>query len=132
MASSSWYVYLLRCADDSLYCGITNDVRARLAAHAAGKGARYTRGRGPFALVMTRRCRDTGDALRLEYAVKQLDREAKLALDAASACAENRARRHRASHRENCHAGIDASAVAVSRPVCEHGSRCGCGAEDTL
>ena len=76
-----WYVYLVRCADDSLYCGITNDVAARLAAHTAGKGARYTRGRGPFALVMTRRCRDKSFALRLEHAVKQLDRPAKLALD---------------------------------------------------
>ncbi|MEO8843573.1 MAG: GIY-YIG nuclease family protein [Kofleriaceae bacterium] len=80
---ASWYyVYLLRCADGSLYCGITNDVTARIAAHAAGKGARYTRGRGPLELVLQRRCRDKGSALRLEHAIKQLDRPAKLALDA--------------------------------------------------
>jgi putative endonuclease len=80
--ASCYYVYLLRCGDDSLYCGITNDVTARIAAHAAGKGARYTRGRGPLELVLKRRCRDKGSALRLEHAIKQLDRTAKLALDA--------------------------------------------------
>ncbi len=79
----AYYVYLLRCGDDSLYCGITNDVPARLAAHAAGKGARYTRGRGPLELVLSRRCRDKSTALRLEHAIKQLDRPAKLALDRA-------------------------------------------------
>ncbi len=75
-----YWVYLLRCGDDSLYCGITNDVPARLAAHTAGKGARYTRGRGPFRLVFKRRCVDKGTALRLEYAIKQLGRPEKLAL----------------------------------------------------
>lgn len=78
-----YWVYLLRCGDDSLYCGITNDVPARLAAHAAGKGARYTRGRGPLALVIKRRCADKGMALRLEYAIKQLGRAEKLALTRA-------------------------------------------------
>ncbi len=75
-----YWVYLLRCGDDSLYCGITNDVPARLAAHEAGKGARYTRGRGPLQLVFRRRCADKGMALRLEYAIKQLQRPEKLAL----------------------------------------------------
>jgi putative endonuclease len=77
-----WVVYLVRCADDTLYCGITNDLPARLAAHTAGKGAKYTRGRGPFELVASRRCREKGTALKLEYAVKQLDRTQKLGLDA--------------------------------------------------
>ena len=77
-----WTVYLVRCADDSLYCGITNDLVARLAAHAAGKGAKYTRGRGPFTLVAQQRCRDKRIALRIEQAVKRLDRRQKLALDA--------------------------------------------------
>ena len=81
---ASYYVYLLRCADDTLYCGITNDVEARLAAHSAGTGARYTRGRGPLELVLARRCRDKGSALRLEYKIKQLDRRAKLVLDRAA------------------------------------------------
>jgi putative endonuclease len=77
-----WTVYLVRCADESLYCGITNDLTARLAAHAAGRGAKYTRGRGPFELVAQQRCRDKRVALRIEHAVKQLPRRDKLALDA--------------------------------------------------
>jgi predicted GIY-YIG superfamily endonuclease len=76
-----WTVYVVRCADETLYCGITNDLQARLAAHEAGKGAKYTRGRGPLALVATRRCRDKGVALRIEHAVKKLRRREKLALD---------------------------------------------------
>ena len=78
----AWFVYLVRCADGTLYCGITNDVAARLAAHDAGRGARYTRGRGPLELLVTRRCRDKPRALRIEYAVKQLSRPQKLALAA--------------------------------------------------
>jgi putative endonuclease len=77
-----WTVYLVRCADDTLYCGITNDLAARLAAHQAGKGAKYTRGRGPLTLVAQQRCRDKRVALRIEHAVKQLDRKRKLNLDA--------------------------------------------------
>ena len=77
---SWWYVYVARCADDSLYCGIATDVPARIAAHDAGKGARYTRGRGPLAVVLTRRCRTKGGALRVEYAFKQLTRAEKQAL----------------------------------------------------
>jgi putative endonuclease len=86
-----WTVYVVRCADDTLYCGITNDLAARLAAHDAGKGAKYTRGRGPLQLIATRRCRDKGVALRIEHAVKQLDRRAKLALDAVRLAAIARA-----------------------------------------
>jgi putative endonuclease len=76
----TWYVYLARCADDSLYCGIARDVTERLAAHDAGKGAKYTRGRGPLVPIAVRRCRSKGFALRLEHAVKSLPRPAKLAL----------------------------------------------------
>ncbi|MBS1121990.1 MAG: putative endonuclease containing a domain protein [Deltaproteobacteria bacterium] len=80
-----WYVYVARCADGSLYCGIARDVAARIALHDAGKGARYTRGRGPLAVLVVRRCRDKGKALRLEYAIKQLTRVEKQALVAAPA-----------------------------------------------
>ena len=72
-----WYVYLARCADDTFYCGIARDVAARIAAHDAGTGARYTRGRGPLTVLLVRRCRDKGRALRLEHAIKQLSRDAK-------------------------------------------------------
>ena len=75
-----YFVYLLQCDDGTLYCGIARDVSARLAQHAAGKGARYTRGRGPFVLLVKRRCQDRGIALRIEHAVKKLSRDEKLAL----------------------------------------------------
>jgi putative endonuclease len=76
----SWNVYLARCADGTLYCGIALDVAARIAAHDAGTGARYTRGRGPLEVVAVRHCREKGTALRIELAVKRLSRPEKLAL----------------------------------------------------
>jgi putative endonuclease len=75
-----WFLYVLRCRDGSLYTGIARDVAARIAAHEAGKGARYTRGRGPLVLLAKRRCATHGDALRLELAVKRLSRAEKEAL----------------------------------------------------
>ena len=78
-----WHLYLARCKDGSLYCGIAQDVAARIAAHDAGKGARYTRGRGPLALLLVRRCKDKSQALRLELLVKALSRPEKLALGAS-------------------------------------------------
>ncbi len=73
-AVDRWFVYLARCSDGTLYTGIARDVRARLAQHDAGKGARYTRGRGPLVLCAVRRCTSKGDALRLELAIKRLTR----------------------------------------------------------
>jgi putative endonuclease len=64
----------------TLYCGIARDVAARIAAHDAGSGAKYTRGRGPLSVVLVRKCRGKGRALKLEYAFKQLSRPAKEAL----------------------------------------------------
>lgn len=75
-----WYVYVLRCGDGTLYTGTTDDVAHRLAAHRAGKGAKYTRGRGPLELLYTEQCPDRSAALRREYAIKQLSREEKLHL----------------------------------------------------
>lgn len=77
MNSEHWFVYIARCGDGSLYTGVALDVRARVAAHNAGRGARYTRGRGPIAVCAQRRCGSKGDALRLEWAVKQLPRPQK-------------------------------------------------------
>jgi putative endonuclease len=79
-ASSAWFVYVLRCRDTTLYTGIARDVSARIAAHEAGRGARYTKGRGPFLLLAKRRCQSHGEALRLEYAFKQLSRREKESL----------------------------------------------------
>jgi len=73
----SWFVYIARCKDGSLYTGVALDVERRLAAHNAGRGARYTRGRGPLALCAHRRCGSKGAALRLEWAVKRLPRPEK-------------------------------------------------------
>jgi putative endonuclease len=81
----TWYVYVARCRDGTLYCGIARDVPARIAAHDAGTGARYTRGRGPLRLVLVRRCASKGRALRLEYSIKQLSRVQKEALVARPA-----------------------------------------------
>jgi putative endonuclease len=78
--SPRWFVYLARCADGSLYCGIARDVAARIAQHDAGSGAKYTRSRGPLAVLLVRRCPDKGAALRLEHAIKQLPRARKLEL----------------------------------------------------
>jgi putative endonuclease len=75
--SPFWYLYIARCADGSLYTGIARDVAERLALHDSGKGARYTRGRGPLVLCASRRCATKGDALRLELAVKRLVRPEK-------------------------------------------------------
>jgi putative endonuclease len=78
-----WFVYIARCSDGTLYVGVARDVAARIAAHDAGRGARYTRGRGPLALLTKRRCTSHGDALRLELALKRLPREEKLAVVAS-------------------------------------------------
>ncbi|HTU62311.1 MAG TPA: GIY-YIG nuclease family protein [Polyangiales bacterium] len=72
-----WFLYIVRCADGTLYTGIARDVQARIAQHDAGKGARYTRGRGPLTLCAVRRFRSKGAALSLEHAIKQLPRPAK-------------------------------------------------------
>jgi putative endonuclease len=76
-SSSVWFVYVARCADGTLYTGIARDVAARIAAHDAGRGARYTRGRGPLTVCAVRRCRTHGDALRLEAAIKRQRRAEK-------------------------------------------------------
>ena len=75
-----WRVYFLRCRDGSLYAGATNDVARRLACHAAGKGARYTRSRLPVTLVYVEPVRGRSAALRREAALKRLSRKEKLAL----------------------------------------------------
>ncbi len=72
-----WFVYIARCADGTLYTGIARDVAARIAAHDAGRGARYTRGRGPLRVCAVRRCVEKGVALRLELAIKRLTRAEK-------------------------------------------------------
>ena len=73
----SWYVYMLRCCDGSLYTGYTDDVDRRLACHNSGKGAKYTRSRLPVALVYSEECTDKSAALKREFAIKQLTKAQK-------------------------------------------------------
>lgn len=73
----AWYVYMLRCGDGTLYTGVTDDVERRLAVHRAGKGAKYTRGRGPLELVYAEEVPDKSAALRREYQIKRLTKQEK-------------------------------------------------------
>jgi putative endonuclease len=79
-SGADWSVYLIRCGDGTLYCGIALDVEARLKQHQEGRGAKYTRGRGPLALVHREACGTKAEALRRERAIKRMRREAKLRL----------------------------------------------------
>ena len=72
-----WYLYILRCGDGTLYTGITTDVERRLEEHRQGRGAKYTRGRGLLELAYQEECGTHSEALKREYAVKQLPREEK-------------------------------------------------------
>lgn len=80
-------VYLLRCADDSLYCGWTTDIERRLAAHHSGAASRYTRSRRPVELAVVISVADRSAALREEARIKRLSRAAKLQLIDASSVA---------------------------------------------
>lgn len=73
-----WFVYILRCKDDTLYTGSTDDVQRRLAVHNSGKGAKYTRARLPVEMVYAEECESYSAALKREYAIKQLTRGQKL------------------------------------------------------
>ena len=78
-----WVVYILKCGDNSLYTGITTDLPARLAAHRAGTGAKYTRGRGPIHLVFQEQASDRSAAAQRESEIKALDVRAKRRLIAS-------------------------------------------------
>ena len=76
----TWKLYMLRCGDGSLYTGITTDLERRLEEHRSGRGAKYTRGRGPLELVYAEECPDKSAALKRELEIKALPREEKLKL----------------------------------------------------
>jgi putative endonuclease len=78
--TSVWYCYALRCADDTLYAGVTTDLARRVAQHNAGRGARYTAGRRPVRLVAAWRYPDRGAAQRAEARFRRLTRAQKLML----------------------------------------------------
>lgn len=77
-SSRDWVVYLLECADGTYYCGVTNNLKKRLTAHNAGKGAKYTRGRTPVSLVAVREGLTKSEAFELEYRVKASRRSDKI------------------------------------------------------
>ncbi len=85
----NWFCYLLRCADDTLYCGITNDLDKRLAAHNAGTASKYTRVRVPVELVYAEPCAGRSEASKREMEIKALTRMKKLELIRLTAAAEN-------------------------------------------
>ena len=74
------YTYILRCSDDTLYCGWTNDLEKRLASHNAGKGAKYTRSRHPVTLVYYEAFETKEEAMSREFAIKRLRRKDKMKL----------------------------------------------------
>ena len=74
------YVYLLKCVDGTLYTGWTNDLEQRVAAHNTGKGAKYTKARRPVELVYFEEFETKEQAMKREYAIKQMARKDKLAL----------------------------------------------------
>ena len=80
MEEAIWYLYILRCKDDTLYTGITKDVEKRLEMHRRGSGAKYTRGRAPLELVYREICGSHSAALKREREVKALSRWEKLEL----------------------------------------------------
>jgi putative endonuclease len=67
-----WFVYMVRCSDRSLYTGVTTDAKRRVAEHNDGRGARYTRSRGPVALVYLEPAEDRGAALKREHEIKRM------------------------------------------------------------
>ncbi len=80
MNKQNWVVYILRCGDGSLYTGITNNLALRIEKHQSGKGARYTKNRGPLKLVYQETLPDRSTATKREMQIKTLTRQAKLAL----------------------------------------------------
>ena len=76
----TWYVYILRCGDGTYYTGIAVDVLSRYQMHQSGKGAKYTRGRGPLELVYTEPCEGHSQALKRELEIKSLPRARKESL----------------------------------------------------
>lgn len=80
MSESVWYLYILRCGDGTLYTGITTDVAKRLAQHRSGRGAKYTRGRGPLELVYREEVGSHSEALKREHQVHGLSRAEKIKL----------------------------------------------------
>ncbi len=77
---NNYYVYIVKCSDNTLYTGYTTDLDNRIKVHNEGKGAKYTRARLPVKYVFTHQCKDLSHALKLEYKIKRLNRNKKIDL----------------------------------------------------
>jgi len=88
-----WFVYVVRCSDRSLYTGVTTDAKRRIEEHNDGRGARYTRSRGPVKLVYLEQVRDRGAALKRESEIKAMNAAGKKALVAQAGISKKRAYR---------------------------------------
>ena len=75
-----WILYIIKCNDNSLYTGITTNIERRIIEHSSDKGAKYTRGKGPFELIYKEKYRTRGEASKREYKIKQLSHLEKMAL----------------------------------------------------
>lgn len=75
--SPAWFVYMVKCRDETLYTGTTNDLEARITTHNSGRGAKYTRSRGPVQLVYSEKHEDRSSALKREAAIKKLKKAEK-------------------------------------------------------
>ena len=80
MENENWFVYILLCVDGTLYTGITNDIKKRMLAHDKGKGAKYTKGRGPFKLIYKDNLNTLSLAMKEEIRIKKLTKIQKLKL----------------------------------------------------
>ncbi|MEO6077511.1 MAG: GIY-YIG nuclease family protein [Candidatus Andersenbacteria bacterium] len=89
MTSKSFFVYILRCSDDTLYTGWSTDVEKRVHNHNAGKGAKYTRARLPVVCVYSKSFASKEEAMKREYEIKQMTREDKLALSSRTCSAQH-------------------------------------------
>ena len=76
--NEDWCVYLLRCRNNSLYTGMTNNIEKRLKEHESGRGSKFVRSWKPFELVKTIPCKNAGEARRLEFDLKKLSRKEKI------------------------------------------------------
>lgn len=77
MIKKNWFIYLIRCRNNSLYTGITTDVERRFLEHESGKGAKYLRGKGPLKLVFYEEVGTKSDASKLEHLIKKLSKKEK-------------------------------------------------------
>ncbi len=96
--ADGWFVYILECRDNTLYTGITNNLEKRMATHKAGKGSKYVKARGFKKMLHTIKVATKSEALKMEYRIKQLERNDKITF----LLKELRKRNHNTQHNQEC------------------------------